>query len=42
VDPDDIALDDPAWDDFYATPPKLPQDPFPDWHLWLSESLPVP
>ncbi|MDQ0674630.1 hypothetical protein QFZ36_002191 [Pseudarthrobacter siccitolerans] len=42
VDPDDIPLDDPAWDDFYATPPKLPQDPFPDWHLWLSESLSVP
>jgi hypothetical protein len=42
VDPGDIPLDDPAWDDFYATPPKLPQDPFPDWHLWLSESLSVP
>jgi hypothetical protein len=42
VDPDDLPLDDPAWDDFYATPPKLPQDPFPDWHLWISESLSVP
>jgi hypothetical protein len=42
VDPDDIPLDDPAWDAFYAMPPKLPQDPFPDWHLWLSESLSVP
>jgi hypothetical protein len=41
-DPHDYAPDDPIWADFYAHPPKLPQDPFPDWHRWLSESSSVP
>ncbi|MET1089673.1 MAG: DUF222 domain-containing protein, partial [Arthrobacter sp.] len=36
--PADFPPDDPVWDDFYAAPPKLAKDPFPDWHLWLSES----
>jgi hypothetical protein len=41
-DPSGFPPDDPIWDDFYANPPKLPEDPFPDWDLWFSESLPVP
>ncbi len=41
-DPYDYAPADPIWDDFYAHPPKLPKDPFPDWHRWLSESSSVP
>jgi hypothetical protein len=41
-DPHDFWPDDPIWDDYYAQPPKLPKDPFPDWHLWLSASLSVP
>jgi hypothetical protein len=41
-DPHDFSPDDPIWDDFYAHPLKLPKDPFPDWHRWLSESSSVP
>ena len=41
-DPHDFSPDDPIWDDFYAHPPKLPKDPFPDWHRWLSEASSVP
>jgi hypothetical protein len=31
IDLDDIPADDPLWDDFYALPPVLPQDPMSDW-----------
>ncbi|WP_461189707.1 HNH endonuclease signature motif containing protein [Arthrobacter sp. Z4-13] len=31
VDADDIPPDDHVWDDFYATPPKLPEDPLKEW-----------
>ncbi|MCU1566865.1 MAG: hypothetical protein JWQ56_1802, partial [Pseudarthrobacter sp.] len=29
--PYDFSPDDPIWDDFYAHPPKLPQDPLEAW-----------
>ncbi|MFP5365291.1 MAG: DUF222 domain-containing protein [Actinomycetes bacterium] len=41
-DADAFPPDDPVWDDFYAVAPVLPPDPFPEWHLWLDESLSVP
>ncbi|MFJ5962205.1 HNH endonuclease signature motif containing protein [Pseudarthrobacter oxydans] len=31
IDPDDIPADDPLWEDFYALPPMLTQDPTGDW-----------
>ncbi|OAE01303.1 endonuclease [Arthrobacter sp. OY3WO11] len=33
IDLDDIPVDDPLWDDFYALPPVLPQYPLNDWDL---------
>ncbi|PNI07537.1 DUF222 domain-containing protein [Arthrobacter sp. AFG7.2] len=43
--PDEAGIsppDDPVWDSFYAVPPVLPPDPFPEWHLWLDKALSVP
>ncbi|MFJ6269332.1 DUF222 domain-containing protein [Pseudarthrobacter oxydans] len=31
IDLDDIPVDDPLWEDFYALPPVLPQYPLTDW-----------
>ncbi|GKV71077.1 HNH endonuclease signature motif containing protein [Pseudarthrobacter sp. NCCP-2145] len=31
IEPDDIPADDPLWEDFYAAPPTLTQDPIGDW-----------
>jgi hypothetical protein len=31
IDLDDLPVDDPLWDDFYALPPVLPQYPMNDW-----------
>ena len=30
-DPHDFSPDDPIWDDFYAHPPQLPEDPLKEW-----------
>ncbi|VXC65772.1 hypothetical protein ARTHRO9AX_90100 [Arthrobacter sp. 9AX] len=30
-DPHDFPPDHPIWDDFYATPPNLPQEPLKEW-----------
>jgi hypothetical protein len=43
-DPHDFSPDDPIWDDFYATPPKLPKDPLRAWerHGWFSGCFSAP
>ncbi|WP_457949337.1 DUF222 domain-containing protein [Pseudarthrobacter sp. alpha12b] len=36
LDPDELSPADPIWDDFYATPFRLPPDPLDKWQLLLS------
>jgi hypothetical protein len=36
LDPDDLPADDRLWEDFYAMPAVLSQDPTEDWYLALT------
>jgi hypothetical protein len=36
LDLDDLPADDPLWEDFYALPHVLPEDPWRDWKLALT------